>query len=855
MLNKIKTYSFIYKIFLLLLILSITLSLRIYFNLKLPVENRHNYPNHYLNAVSYAAGGLDYDKLKINTKSYMLAGIDHDTKGTSVSKVLDDFLNAKVNTLDIQSLQMYIKGEAYILELLVDNTFGAFDQYVAAFIWKIFGISWRNLFYFYSFLSTLSGLGLFLLGRKITKSYWGGLLVATVYAFSSPELYGGIWSIRDASPVWFFTFVVTFFFVFTGIYKKQWLNYLSYYALGIITLLGIGWRSDALLFFPIIMLFLIIKLYLEKKLQKNTLKNTLLYFILFIFGSYSIMTLNSKLSAPSAPLGFMHIALYADKIRSNIGSYENNFQNEFNDYQTLWQVQHYQKHNYPDENTVQMMQGNYGKYCLELYIKSLTHNIYQWVKTYPRYFYNTFLLQDVILSNTNTFRQTQNKIIQEIWKGAVYLASVGTIILLFIGAYKHTVSFFITFVFYYSIIYWSMLPLSKHIMIMSVPISVLSGIFIFYIFSIINKKIVRRKVKKMIFPKRKFLIFFSSIIVIFISYNIILYITMKYSTQIKNDLVNKIISISKEGKDITTDINPNWKNKFSIDLSQFKPIAVMVEFQTTGEKGLVTVYDQYNKWGKVIPIEYKYNVASKERNHTLFTTCMGFNIDKNYRIKIQLPPNATISRVKLIPLTNWNGTTYGTVFDKNHKSPGAESIVLSNSIKYQLYKKNKNSLFLFDLHEQDFVITAFNNKKKLDLLKKINNQSLLWQSTSNRDHLWNSQHNLNLTKVESSVAIINAVFKKNNAILNQNLFIRLQLYDNGNNMLYKTPLQKIDDIIIRERNTYEVIFDISDIPKEASKFRIYFYARELGKYVIPKDMKIFQTVITDDSIQNNKSIK
>ncbi len=552
--NHFKNSSFIYKLSLLIIVLFATFSLRIYLNSKLPVELRNNYPNHYLPALSYAVGGLDYDKLNINTKDYLIAGIDHDTKGKSSLKELDDFLNSKVNTLNINAIEKSITYNANIFKLLQNLTFETFGQYIAAFVWKIFGVSWSNLFYFYSFLSTLAGLSLFLVGRKITRSYWGGLFVLIAYTFSMPELYGGVWSIRNTSPAWFFAFTVTFFFVFTGVYKNKWLNYLSYYALGVFTLIGIGWRSDALLFFPIIMLFLIIGLFNKYRAKKIKFKSILIYFILFLMGSYSIISLNSKLAAPSAPLGFMHIALYADKHRSDIGQYENNFQNQFNDYQTKWKVQYYQKHRYPHAENVKLMQGQYGVYCLELYTKSLEHNIYQWVKTYPNYLLNTFILQDILMT-TKQFPQYENKIIKLLWTIAVYLAITGALILLAIGIARYQVSFFVTFIFYYSIVYWSMLPMQKHIMIMSVPISVLSGVSLFFLLSAIFNSTFRKTIEQTLLNKKNMFVAIIVLVFILITYTIILYFSKIYSTEIKNDFISKIVLNEKDGKDVTKEYN------------------------------------------------------------------------------------------------------------------------------------------------------------------------------------------------------------------------------------------------------------------------------------------------------------
>ncbi len=288
------------------------------------------------------------------------------------------------------------------------------------------------------------------------------------------------------------------------------------------------------------------------------------------------------------------------------------------------------------------------------------------------------------------------------------------------------------------------------------------------------------------------------------------------------------------------EIHFHCPNEFTIDLSNLKPMGLLVEFKTTGKEGLATVYDTYNQWGKPIPVKYTYKVTNKDTQHTLFTTCMGFHITTKYNVKVKLPVGATIEKVKLVPLDNWNGISYGTVFNKKHTSAGAQSIAVSNAVKHESYQRNKDSQLLTILNSNDFVVYSYNNSNS-HLIKDKTTGHILWQAISNQDILLNPLKDLNSTKENKFNFAINAIFEKDKTLINQNLYIQLTLYDKNKKLLFATSFKNMKDILLIKDKNYEIVFDTTDVPKEAIFFRLYFKSQNGGEYKLPNKIKIYKT--------------
>lgn len=821
--NKIKNNCFFYKLTLLLIVLCVGFSIRIYYNNDLPVEKRHNYSVYYTQSFMYAT----------NCKLSLL--------DNSSRKVVDDFLSSKINSLNIDDLKC-VKNNSNIFKIIKNTRLGTFNYYIAGIVWKFFGVSWSNLFNFYTFISMLACFSLFLVGRAISRSYWGGLFSALAYIVSTPEIYGGVWSIRDASPVWFFSFSLMFLFVFTGIYKNKFLNYFSYYLLGIVTLLGIGWRSDALLFFPALLLMIIITLIIDYKKKKKSLIQNIYYVLFFVIGCYSVLLLDGKIRGLVTPFAFMHIALYAEDARSQLGQYENNFEINVSDMYTKIQVENYKSVVYPNQK-ITYMKGDYGRVSMELYFKVVKHNIYQWVNSFPQYFYKKFILIDVRLNNIRsalysfTFDPTQNVVLMNLWSAIVIFSLFGGAVMFFLNWHRFEVTFFLGFVFYYSLIYWAIFPAAKHIIIMSVPISILSGLFAYFIVSYIVSGNIRNEINSAIINKKniKFLIY--TILFFVTVYGVMLALSSLYSKSVKQQYVDSINDLLHYENINKLDVNVR-DSSFSIDLSSYQQVGLLVDFYMKAKNDYVMI--QKNKGlpgGQLATTKYTYKISNDSNEHKLFTVCSKMGGINN--VKIDFPKCAIVKNVQMISLNKWDGVQYTTVFNDKNNSSGAQSV--RDSKKLASFKKNKDSILLARLDLKDFIINS--QEKNSELMLNEDSKEVVWNVVSKRDYIWSGYQK---KPPLNSNSYFNVVFDEANSILDQNLFVMLRFYDKRGRGVYSSPVKKIKDVTIYENNGYEIIFDVSNVDKSAVNYGIIFKTQLKGEYALPKKIKIFQTFLSCD---------
>ncbi len=815
MIDKLKNCSFVYKSLLLLMILIISLIIRVYHVNDMPLKQKHFYNSNYEPVLYYMLG-------KGMNKSDARASVNH-------NKVWQ-FLNAEVDELDISTVESVINENPNIKYFKLDQQYQTFAYYVAAYVWKIFGISWSNLFYFYSFLSMLSGLALFFVVRKVSSSYWAGILTLTIYALAVPDIVGSAWSIRDASPLWFFSFSLFSLFILTDIYKNRWLNYLSYYLLGIIVMVGIGWRNDVLLFFPIILLYLIISLFIKYKKEQVSTQNIFIFISLFLIGSYSILNLHDAMSSKNQPsFGFMHIAQYAEHTRSKIGMFENNFQNQFSDSVTASQVKSYQEASYPNKENVIYMKGDYGKYALELYFIAFKHNFYQWTKSYPNYLYKKFILSDAISGN---YISTTG-ILQDSWKFFVLIGLIGGILLFIVGIYRKEIVLFMGFIFYYSLVYWAILPMSKHIMIIVVPISILGGLSIYFILCLLLSPSYRKTVIALA-SKNNMLIAIYTFVTIICFYFIILGLSNYISTKSKSNFISKIEKLNKNSLDITSKIDKSNQNTLYLDLSKYNQIGLLVEFEADKE-GLVTIRNKsVTSSRQISSVINQYKIDDDSNKHFLFTVCTKI-LDTNM-VNIVLPVYAKIKKVNLLPLDKWNGVWYTTIYNDNEISAGSKSI--KNIKKYDIIPNNAKIVEEYDLNSSDFIKSAYQNKNKLDLLTELNEDSYLWHSTSFADHFWNRLKNISVEKNNNTRSFLSVRFVKKSLMFNDYLKVQLHFYDKLNNRIFISALMTTKVSILNDGNYHELLFDITGVPVEALKYRLCFNATKRGKYKVPKQFNV-----------------
>jgi hypothetical protein len=809
-------YTLVYKVLLLGLIFVAGLFIRIYYIDNTPLKNKHNYSTNYEPVLYHMLGhGMNRS----------------DASASDNHAKLWKFLNAEVDSLDINIVKKVVSENPNIKYFKAGQQYQTFAYYIASYVWKIFGISWSSLFYFYAVFSMFAGLALFFVSQKMTQSYWGGIFTFVTYALAMPEIIGSTWSIRDVSPVWFLAFSLYYLFVVLNKFKNTKLNYFSYFIFGIVLTVGIGWRADVLMFTPFILVYLVINFVIQYKNKLISIYKILILLSLLLLGSYFTLKVNSLVSSKNAPpLGFMHIAHYAEHTRSKIGQYENSFQNQFCDSMTKNQVETYQQQTYPNKKVI-YMHGDYGTYALELYLKTFAYNFYRWVDVYPKYIIEDFILQDLM----SGMYISDQSVLRSIWEKVVATSLIGSIILLIIGINRKEITFLLSFIFYYSLIYWAILPMSKHIMIVSIPISLLSGLVLYFILYFIISKSYRVKVVDSIKIKKILNAFYIFFILMFL-YILLLGVSYYVSVKSKENFIKDIKKLEKNGIDITNKIDKN-SNLLYLDLSKYKQIGIMVKFKYDRES-LLYITDEYldTHNGQTHPYTNAYKINDSSMKHTLFTVCT--QINHTNIVFIELPNGVEISKVSLIPLKHYSGIWFTTVYEK---TATAGSQKLYGGVSTTNIPIKKTILEKYNLSIDDFIASSYGDKGNENLiLNNENNSSSLWFSTTKDDHLWSKLRSINIVEEKGYKEFLSVVFNKEALELSEPLKVKLDFYDKNNNFVYSTMLTKIIQKIRYEpkQDKHMFTFNLIDIPKSAKIYRFYIGANKRGKYSVPNDYYI-----------------
>src|SRR3989442_515062 len=247
----------VYKALLVVGILGIHFLIRDYAARTVPLNARGNYPEDYSVAISLAFGegfnGLS--QLQSLPPTGLLV------PEAPQARPIVRFLRWGQDSLSRSELDEYFRTASSPTPPSPLSSTRILELRVAGVLWKIFGVRWSTIFHFYSIVSAFVCLLIFLIARKLSGSYWAGCLAAIIYVVSPQEIKFGIISIRDISPFWFGSIAFFWLVVLTDRTRSAFRNFVSIAGLGGVSLLGYGWRTDALLFPPFIFTALIVWLF------------------------------------------------------------------------------------------------------------------------------------------------------------------------------------------------------------------------------------------------------------------------------------------------------------------------------------------------------------------------------------------------------------------------------------------------------------------------------------------------------------------------------------------------------------------------------------------------------------------
>jgi hypothetical protein len=257
------------------------------------------------------------------------------------------------------------------------------DLYVAAGLWKLFGIGWPTLLAFYALVSTAACLLVCLITQRVAGSAWAGLLGALFFATSPLERVAAAYSIRDTCPLWFACLGVFLLLRFAEPRPSRIRTWLGWLAIGAGNAVGLGWRTDALLLFPFAVAGLVALLAARRTQPRQVLLAVLACLAGLAAMKVVIGWLGPAAEGQGGGVGF-HVAWYGEEARSNLLHAENTFQAVKEDSTTLYQVNYFRLLRDGDREPVRSFYSpRYLAAVRRLYLEMLRYDAYAWWRRFP----------------------------------------------------------------------------------------------------------------------------------------------------------------------------------------------------------------------------------------------------------------------------------------------------------------------------------------------------------------------------------------------------------------------------------------------------------------------------------------
>ncbi|HET6900293.1 MAG TPA: hypothetical protein VFK70_18215, partial [Vicinamibacteria bacterium] len=454
----------------LVLVLGLHLAMRLTAAARLPLDYRTFYPRDYEVALSLMAG-----------RGYHSLDVWSDTR-PQASRVRH-FLRMRRGELLETNWRRFTEG-AKPGPAPTLATSRVLEMHVAAALWSLFGVRWSVLFAFYAALSTFVAFLIFLIARHLAGAFGAGILAAILFAASPYETFFATAGIRDISPLWFDTLAFAAVVLLAARARSSWAGAACALAAGAASTVGIGWRHDGWMAPPLALAGLFVLL----RSQKRSPRETMVLVGSFVAGVALVGTTISA-AGPNTPLGpqiGFHIAYYGNHGRSNLLGIENSFQALRNDLYTYQQAAYYALVTRGVADLTYWT-GDYGSVCRDLYLQTLAHNGFDWMRGFPAFYVPALAglggpgaLQgmDPVLLGLHRME----------WLGPAYrfvldpftrclpgMFILGGLTLLLVGRRRAEAALLIAFTVLYAAMLLAVLPESKHFGPMLLPLCTVAG--------------------------------------------------------------------------------------------------------------------------------------------------------------------------------------------------------------------------------------------------------------------------------------------------------------------------------------------------------------------------------------------
>jgi hypothetical protein len=629
------------------------------------VHGPHNYSENYSVALSLAYG-KGFGDLDLTDARY--------------SKPIRQFLSVERQELNREELQTYFTNAYHRTSpplMVVERTL---DLRVAALLWNVFGFNWTVLVRFYALFSTLVCLLIFFTTRRLCGSYWAGIFASLFYATSLVECWLSSWSVRDISPLWFSTIAIFWLVCCTDRGESELWNLGTIAMLGVLSLLGYGWRIDAYLLPPFLLVLLVAWL-VERRRRVAYIAIAI---GLFISGAWGIRTFirylgSEELYAMTPQAGF-HVADYGESTRSNLFNVENSFEIPRDDGETYDLAAYYWHTRKPGEPLPPYLSPAYALATRDLYEAYIKYNAFNWASGFPSFYLNT--LGNVAVPGTLLKHLGDIPIPQWVlWLGERFslvvavLFVIASLPMLAFNSDKTLIIGIYLFSLYYCVLFLLVLPEGKHTGIFVLPLAIVMGFVAQMIGRVVQRSAQFRNVFSSSWPTlRVFTLTTLLAVTMWCAGTTCMYF---YSRAERAAYIHDILERSAASP--KTDASA--KTKLSITLhAEAPPQGFLFRIKNAGSHGLLIAQHirPASATGEVPKFSYTTSHALHSNgDQYYFVTAVPalFLGDKrDYTCVVTLEGAAEFVSVQYIDLSTWKRPAFNTVFYDGETAPGSPKL-------------------------------------------------------------------------------------------------------------------------------------------------------------------------------------
>lgn len=459
---------------LLIVLLAAHLGSRIWLHRTSPLSGTHNYDRTYGVSLSLMAG-----------RGFNDIAVDE----SAASRPIQEFFDLKRSQISRTEFAAYLasvpdpRRDAYYGRFFSLASIRVADIRLAALLWQVFGIDRGVLAAFYSIFSAAACACVFLIARRLTGSGWAGLAAAALMSLSPIEGFLNTWSWRDVSPMWFTAFAFAWFVCAIVSWQRPAAYFTSYAILGVLAVIGIGWRIDALLLAPFLGGCVLVRLIVTRA----GLRRSLAAIACFAAAAIATRSLIGSLGASQTQtenIGFQ-MAFYSDFPRSKLLGIENSFQVLFSDMQTLDNARQIYRAEHPG-GSLAYLSPKYCDVCRRMVYEELSYNLYHWVYGFPAFYWRTLAgldIQSMIDEvGSKEIQQNLHSPLRQCFRFGDWLDHkmpwlflFGALSTICAGRQRLSATLLWLFSVYYGGIMFFVLPDQKHLGIFLVPLYVFGG--------------------------------------------------------------------------------------------------------------------------------------------------------------------------------------------------------------------------------------------------------------------------------------------------------------------------------------------------------------------------------------------